>query len=217
VTLANRGRAGVKQWLGRFLRWRVGWRWYVGVIGGVPLVLTVAGLFMASGEHEGEPMTMTVVLSYLPLLALQMLTTGLAEEPGWRDFALPRLQPRFGPLGANMILGPLWGCWHLPLFLTSWAGWPDVQISDVVEFIATAIALCIVMTWVSNKTRQSLPLQMLLHSSINNTVSVIWGSLFPTMGHDELTRGVLIVAATIAVVLLVGTRGQLGWTGTEGD
>jgi len=51
----------------------------------------------------------TVLLAYLPTLVLQVLTTGVAEEPGWRDFAQPRLQSRFGPLTGALILGPLWG------------------------------------------------------------------------------------------------------------
>ena len=61
---------------------------------------------------------------YVPVLLFQMVTTGLAEEPGWRDFALPRLQRRFSPIIAALILGPLWGVWHLPLFLTDWGGAP---------------------------------------------------------------------------------------------
>jgi uncharacterized protein len=51
-------------------------------------------------------------------VAVFLLGGPLGEEPGWRGFVLPRLQPRFGPLGGTLLLGFLWGCWHLPEFLT---------------------------------------------------------------------------------------------------
>src|SRR5690606_8411033 len=41
---------------------------------------------------------------------------GGLEEPGWRGFALPRLQERLGPLRATALLGLLWGVWHVPLY-----------------------------------------------------------------------------------------------------
>jgi membrane protease YdiL (CAAX protease family) len=61
--------------------------------------------------------TIALLLAYPPMLLAQLATTGPAEEPGWRDFALPLLQRRFGPLAGTLLLGVLWGAWHLPLFL----------------------------------------------------------------------------------------------------
>lgn len=213
VTAITDGRPGLKEWLGRFRRWRVSPVWYVSVIGGVPLVLTAVAVLLAGSTHPIQPLTLAPLLLYVPMLVLQLITTGLAEEPGWRDFALPRLQPRFGSLGANLILGPLWGCWHLPLFLTSWGGWPNVQLTGVAEFVLTAMAISVVMTWVFNKTNQSLPLQMILHASINTYATLIWSSLFPTMDHSLVTRGILIAAGSAAVIALIVTRGRLGWHG----
>ncbi|SDS07528.1 CPBP family intramembrane glutamic endopeptidase [Microlunatus soli] len=212
VTAISSGRAGLAEWLGRFRRWRVDWRAYLAVIAGVPLSLTVIGLLLSGGRDVQLP-AVSVLLVYLPMLALQMVTTGLAEEPGWRDFALPKLQPRFGSLGGSLILGPLWGCWHLPLFLTSWGNWPNVRIVDVIEFVGTAMAICIVMTWVFNRTNQSLPLQMILHSSINTYASVVWSGVFPTMDHAAITHGIGITAGIAALILVVVTRGRLGWSG----
>ena len=213
VTSVAHGRAGLKEWLGRFRRWRLKPVWYVAVIGGVPLLLTGVGFLLAGTTHPTHALPLAALALYVPMLALQMITTGLAEEPGWRDFALPQLQPRFGALGANLILGPLWGCWHLPLFLTSWGGWPHVQVTDVVEFVLTAMAISVAMTWVFNRTNQSLPLQMILHASINTYASLIWSSVWPTMDHSLVTRGILIAAGSAAVVALVVTKGRLGWHG----
>jgi hypothetical protein len=60
-------------------------------------------------------------LAIVPGLVVQMVTTGLAEEPGRRDFALPYRQPKFGPLRGTLILGPPWGLWQLPLFFSEFA------------------------------------------------------------------------------------------------
>jgi len=213
VTRIAFGRQGLKEWLSRFARWKVNWRWYVIIITAVPALLTVVGIISA-GWSAVQPPTVDLLILFLPMLMLQLITTGLAEEPGWRDFALPQLLPRYGPLGANLILGPLWGAWHLPLFLTEWGGWPDVTVGDVIMFVITAMAISVVMTWVFNRTGQSLPLQMILHCSINTYATLVWPTLFPTVAsHSDISRGVLVAAGSAAVVLLLTTRGRLGWDG----
>ena len=208
VTAAADGRAGLRQWTGRLNRWKVGWRWYLGVLISVPLVLTV-GTVAVSGRSPLAP-SAVVLVAYLPGLILQMLTTGIAEEPGWRDFALPRLQGRFGPLRGTLILGPLWGAWHLPLFLTQWGG-SHVTWHMPVEFVITCIAFSFVMTWVFNRTGESLPLAMLLHTSVNTFFSFAFVQMFPTLTQQDTAKAFLICSIVVALILLVATRGRLGY------
>src|SRR5690606_16440723 len=172
------GRAGLRVWAGRLWRWRVGWRWYALALVGGPLAL-VAGSFVFNGGIVQAP-SLAALAFLLPGLMLQMITTGLAEEPGWRDFALPRLQSRFRPLAASFVLGPLWALWHMPLFLTDWGGFPDASWTHVVNFAGFCIAFNVVMTWVFNRTNQSLPISMLLHVGMNNTASILLPDMFPT-------------------------------------
>ncbi|MEU3169407.1 CPBP family intramembrane glutamic endopeptidase, partial [Streptosporangium sp. NPDC006930] len=157
-----------------------------------------------------------VLVAYLPGLLIQMVTTGLAEEPGWRDFALPRLQRRFGPLGGTFILGPLWALWHLPLFMSEWGGWPDVTWMRVGEFFVFCCVFGVVVTWVFNRTGQSLPLIMLLHVGVNNFMSIAYSEMFPSIDSAVDASRVTLLAGTVAaIVVLVATRGRLGYRPEE--
>jgi membrane protease YdiL (CAAX protease family) len=209
VTAAADGRPGLRRWTGRLTRWNVNWRWYVAVLLSVPAVLTLTTV-VVSGRNPVMP-SVAVLVAYLPGLLLQMITTGIAEEPGWRDFALPRLQGRFGPVTGTLILGPLWGAWHLPLFLTQWGGWPHVTWVSPVEFVASCIAFSFVLTWVFNRTGESLPLAMLLHTSVNTFFSFAWTQIFPTLHQADTTNALLLGCTAAAVILLVATRGRLGY------
>lgn len=205
------GKPGLRGWVKRLSKWRVNWRWYVVCLAGVPAALIITTIPFAGLENMHLPAA-SVLIVFIPGLVLQILTTGLAEEPGWRDFALPRLQPRFGPLRGNLILGPLWGAWHLPLFLTEWGGYPDVTWLRVGEFVLSCIAISIAMTWVFNRTGESLPLAMLMHVSINNYHSILAASIFPTVaGLGISARVTLIAFGAAAIVLIMATRGRLGY------
>jgi uncharacterized protein len=209
VTAITGGRPGLREWVGRLLKWKVSWRWYVAILLSVPAVLVLVGIAWTGGEVQVPPAV--VFAAYLPALVLQMLTTGVAEEPGWRDFALPRLQRRFGPLAGTLVLGPLWGIWHLPLFLTDWAGAHGPDAIAIVEFVVSATMFSIVMTWVFNRTGQSLPLVMLLHVSVNNFFSVAAADIFPTLAPQAAPHILLVATTAGALILVIATRGRLGY------
>ncbi|WP_084703963.1 CPBP family intramembrane glutamic endopeptidase [Phaeacidiphilus oryzae] len=209
LTRLTQGRRGVRAWARRMTRFRVGWRWYVGVLLAVPTGLAVAGTALSDRGPSMPPPA--VLAAYLPGLILQMITTGLAEEPGWREFAMPRAQERFGPLPATILVGVLWGAWHLPLFLTDWGGGPHVQLTRVAAFMATTICFSSVMTWVFNRSGESMPLVMLLHTGVNNFFSVAWSDMFPRLSEAAPTYAFLLASLAAALVLLITTRGRLGY------
>ncbi|MEV0351709.1 type II CAAX endopeptidase family protein [Nonomuraea sp. NPDC050680] len=214
VTAVADGKAGLRRWVGRMMKWRVSWVWYLGTAVGVPAAIIVAGLAMSNNDIHVPPVA--VLVAYLPSLLLQMVTTGLAEEPGWRDFALPRLQRKFGPLGATLILGPLWGFWHVPLFLSEWGGWPNLTWLTVGEFIAFASIFSVIVTWVFNRTGESLPVVMVLHVSVNNFMSLAYANMFPSIATAQQASHVtLLASSTVAIIILVATRGRLGYRKVE--
>jgi membrane protease YdiL (CAAX protease family) len=215
ITAITGGRVGLRQWGARLWRWRVRWHWYAIALLGVPAALVVTGAVVSGGQVFAP--SLTALALYIPLLFLQMITTGLAEEPGWRDFALPRLQDRFGPMGSAAILGPMWALWHMPLFFTEWGGWPDADWTRPVFFTVFCIGFNVVMAWVFNSTGQSLPVAMLAHVSVNNFVSVIWGEMFPTVGESSVSIALAVSSVIAAVAVIVLTRGRLGYRPESGS
>ena len=99
-------------------------------------------------------------------LVVGVILGPLWEEPGWRGFALPRLQERFGPLLASLILGVLWAAWHAPGFPGGW------MQGSILALLMGSMAFSIIMTWVYNNTHGSILLMILLHSASNAAVSV---------------------------------------------
>lgn len=87
VTALADGRHGLRAWAKRLWKWRVGFRWYVITIVGVPAAIIASTLVFSGGQLQAP--SLLVIAAFVPGLILQMVTTGLAEEPGWRDFALP--------------------------------------------------------------------------------------------------------------------------------
>ncbi|GHH31509.1 CPBP family intramembrane glutamic endopeptidase [Streptomyces lanatus] len=208
VTGVAEGRRGLRAWRDRMTKLRVSWRWYLAVALSVPAALTLATTALTDRAPVLPPAA--VLVAYLPGLLLQMITTGLAEEPGWREFAMPRMQHRYGPLTATLVVGLLWGAWHLPLFLTEWGGGPDVDPVRTLEFMATTLAFSAVMTWVFNRSGESMPLVMLLHTSVNNFFSIAISDMFPSLSRETSSHAFLLASVTVALVLLVATRGRLG-------
>lgn len=218
VTAMTGGRDGLRRWRQRLFRMRVRWYWYLIVLTGVPTLLVGGTLMLPGAAAALRTPSVAIVAAYLPMLLVQVLTTGLAEEPGWRDFALPLIQRRHGAALGTLILGLVWGCWHLPLFFTSWslAGtrpgtahwWITVGV-----FLTMAVAISYLITWVFNHTRESLPVALLLHASNNAVASLVLPELFAhTQESWMLTAGAIGYGAA-AAVLLVATRGRLGYRG----
>jgi membrane protease YdiL (CAAX protease family) len=158
-----------------------------------------------------QPLTLAVVLSYTFALALTLILGGpLGEEPGWRGFALPRLQLLHGPLVESVVLGILWGMWHLPLF---WSGvWTPLTIPNVVMFILMITALTIIITWVFNNAKGSLLITMLMHASFNTFANKIVAPLFPAPILNEYPLlPVLVGFGVVALLVVAFTRGRLGY------
>jgi membrane protease YdiL (CAAX protease family) len=164
------GKAGVGHLLRRLVQWRVGFRWYLLVLFGVPFVLLVGASIMRGVNplpalSQQWPIIFT---GYLPFVAIYLVTAGLAEEPGWRGFALPRMQLRYGSLLGTLLLGLLWSFWHVPnVFFDGWG------IVTLGLFVFETVVDGFILTWVYNNTKGSLLLVMLLHATQNASSGLV--------------------------------------------
>ena len=68
---------------------------------------------------------------------------GPVEEFGWRGLALPLLQSKFAPIWAGLILGAIWGLWHLPAFLLSGTRRSEWSFA---AFFAGCLAISVIAT-----------------------------------------------------------------------
>jgi membrane protease YdiL (CAAX protease family) len=149
---------------------------------------------------------------YLPLILTYNLIDAVGEEPGWRGFALPRLQQKYGPLLGSLILGVLHALWHLPgLFVIGWLG--PFTLPGFVVFLLVGIATTLVWTWILNNTKGSILIAILLHSASNANTSLL-GKLLPTPTPAVLQEGTLLIYGAYilcALLIIAFTKGRLSY------
>jgi membrane protease YdiL (CAAX protease family) len=135
----------------------------------------------------------------------------LGEEPGWRGFALPRLQRLHGPLVGGLILGSLWALWHLPGFLVPQKLPPSGTVMDFVRFAVALIALGYVIQFVFNNTGGSVLMTILTHASWNTFESAVIVRAFPAPAVVGSYLNLTIAGWVLALALIAVTRGRLDY------
>ena len=175
---------GVRDFMRSFrLRERpVQWYWYLFAAGSYPAVVAIGNLISVSLGQPTPAMRATgawywlvfdVILWYLAVL----LGGGGLEEPGWRGFALPQLQKRYGPIRSSLILAVIWAFWHWPMF---WLGYYGGGPLGIFFHVLGVIPIALLLTAFFNLTGGSIPVAILLHASINTTPVFIPASTIAT-------------------------------------
>lgn len=214
MTAVTQGRPGVRRLVERILCGDVDRRWYAVALLLIPLVeLLLTAAFIGPGVLRA--LTPAALIVYPSAFTAHFIFGPMFEEAGWRGFALPRMQHRFGPLRGSLLLGLLWGGWHFFLYLPTWiADGAMVGAVDLAVFVAFTVSVSVVFTWLSNNTRASLFLVMLLHGSINGTATYVQvladrGVITKDAALFCSGFGALLTAALLAVVIAWLTRGRL--------
>ena len=212
MTGITEGREGGGRLLRRLVLWRVGLRWYLFALIGLPAIMVLSVIFLPGALASFQGLAGLAPLPMLALFVYVFVLGGpLGEEPGWRGFALPRLQRLYGPLVGSLILGPIWALWHLPIFwIPAWNFPPTIL--NIVMFVIAAIAFTIVMTWVFNNTKGSLFIAVFVHTSFDTVLSIVNG-LFPVPIVNDYGSNVpvLMGLGVLALVLVALTRGRLAY------
>jgi membrane protease YdiL (CAAX protease family) len=125
------------------------------------------------------------------------------------------MQPRYGALGGSLLLGVLWCFWHLPQFLTPiQGGGPDKSFADLLTnfslFFVMLLSLAVIFTWIFNHTQGSIFLAITAHASVNTPEAVLL-PLFPVVTYSGLLFAGATSFGVAALLIVVLTRGQLGY------
>ena len=203
ITGITSGMAGVKSLLSGFLRWKVGFRWYLAAAFLFLAPVVIALIYLALGNASPGPLPGETTASMLGTIIFTLFSGPLAEELGWRGFALPRLQEKYNALLSSLILGVIWTCWHIPLFFITGATQMSIPFPI---YLVLVLTLTLYVTWLYNNTRGSLIITVLGHFSYNLT-GFLTGvlRLMPAMVF-YMTAGPLLGLLVVGMVILFGPR-----------
>jgi len=194
----SRGRAGLNDLFGRLVRWRVGWQWYA--LATIAIAALALGARFASAWLGGPSAPAVWAVEQWPAwtgAGFMAFTTDpgpLGEELGWRGFLLPRFEQRWSGFVSALVLGTIWGIWHLPAFFI--AGLPQHSIAFL-PFIVQIVSLSVLVTWLVNNARGAVIPAILLHWTANRLE-----------GMDSFTAPItalVMAGAAVVVVLTAGT------------
>lgn len=183
--------------------WRVNIGWYLFALFFQPALFFIAkniDAILGNSYVVESPLTTVAgaqapIAFVIPVVIISALPGAFMEELGWRGFALPRLQSKNTALIASVILGIIWGLWHIPSLL--YFGQTDVL--SITLAVVNTIPVVILFTWLFNNTKGSLLLVTLFHASTqysNNFLGTI-----PTQ-----TANIIVWLVAIIVVVITGAE-----------
>lgn len=136
-------------------------------------IITVVGLLIGVNllgfEMPGMNYAYAILdnpLNIFLVLIISLISGPLNEEFGWRGFALDRLFIKFGFTGATLILGFIWGIWHLAWYFTpGQAQYNLLQSSlfDAIMYIPSVMLLNFAVSFIYIKTKRSILAGALVH------------------------------------------------------
>ncbi len=192
VTAWTTGRAGLVDLIMRMVRWRFPLCWWAVTVS--PLAFLAVALIVQSvvgdlvaprdfGRYTGLPS-----MSVLVVVTLAVVLNGFGEEIGWRGFAVPALIPRFGALGAALVITPVWALWHLPYFFLL-ESYESFNAFTIVGFLIGLAYGSVVLTWLYLGTGGSILAVAIWHGLFNMATA--------TAGATD------IIASTVSALVIV--------------
>ena len=222
MTWLMQGSTGLGTLVSRLVHWRVRPRWYAVALLTAPLAVLAALLPLSLISPVFLPAIVTTDdrFSLLIMGTAVGLVGGLLEELGWTGFAVPELLRRYRVLRTGLIVGVLWGTWHL--LITYWISGDATGTSSLAVFLPSLVASYgelpayrVIMVWVYDRTR-SLLLAVLMHASLIFSTLFVLNSV-TTGAPAVIWHVILAVVLWIAVgVIAVANDGHLSQPLTPG-
>lgn len=212
VTYIANGRSGLKTYFGRIVRWRVGLKWYVIALS-LPFIFNFSAYLLNLTLGAAQPTNLHMP-AFADIIVVFLWPAffgiALAEEPGFRGFALPGFLREHTALKAALIVGILHAGWHFPLLIKG-------DLITNISTILIIISASYFFTWLFNNTKGSVLLAMIFHSSedlwTGEGQPLTFGQLFANFSQTDLIRQEALQATvfvTAAVLLVYFTKFKLG-------
>lgn len=202
VTAYSEGRPGLHRWLTRCLQWRVGWLRMLLAFVLPALLMGLAALIHLAlgGTLPDSPAKGHFLLVVINFILVFLIGGPLGEEFGWRGYALPDMQARWGWRVASLALGAAWATWHLPLFYGSSTVQSHLPFG---LYAMSAVASSVVFAWLYNQTQGSVLPVLVLHTAVNAWFMVIPVMVMPDGSNLRPFQWVVGILVLLAVMLLI--------------
>lgn len=186
---------GVRDHLNTYIKPRGSFGYYLLAIILIPGIWLLGNLLSRAFGTEVPFLRSPVVdIKLLGMAVLMFLYniaySALSEEPGWRGFALPRLQAKLNPLVSSIILGVLWAFWHAPL---KFGGIDAANLSDILVEWVLIVLVTIIFTWLFNRTKGSILVTALIHPAMNTNGTFL---------NASIGALILLVVFTVFIIVL---------------
>ncbi len=192
--------------------WR-SWKYYLAALLAPVVFVTAVVLIMQAlglGEFRWSEAGWLVYLTFMVGALTSVLFT-FGEEYGWRGYLLPRLLP-LGEIRATLLVGVIWGAWHVPLLLAG-LNYPGVNVwLAFLVFFFFIIPSSFAYTWFYVASSGSVLIVALLHASFNVFSDNLWYPPFLSGGSQvaaSVVGGVLMLALVVVVYGLFKRSGRV--------
>ena len=181
VISITEGKDKLIEFLKQFTKFRFKYYWYLLVIAIPIFAYTLPKIILILFGFSIESVWFNnITWEISGLFILDLSIAGLVEEPGWRGYAVPRMNKKFGPIITSLIIGVIWACWHLTFYFSGIR-----PLAAFPEFLLIVIVLSFIYTWIYINT-ESIWLVILFHA-FHNLCSAIFsgfpGTIFITLGY----------------------------------
>jgi CAAX protease family protein len=172
----------------------LGWGTWAGKVfrfeGGM---VEVGNLPLWPGSHSQT--TAVFAASVMVALLVQSVPGGLVtlgEEFGWRGYVQEKLLRTFGLNRGLVLLGVIWGLWHLPIVLMGWNFPNHPVLGGLVLMPLSTVFMGAFLGWLYLRSR-SVWMPSLAHAAINLTATTLFVEM--DMGGKDMSLQLVWIAA----------------------
>ena len=201
ITAFLTGKQGIGDLFRSLKIWKVPIGWYLFALLFEPVIFAVSKWIDFSLLDQTydviSPLSTTDIDAPFIFIVIGVIISAIPgafmEELGWRGFALPRLQSKNTALAASIVLGLIWGAWHIPAIMFE----EGTDVLNIVWAVVNTVSVTILFTWIYNNTKGSLLLVTIFHASIQYSMNFL--GVIPSQ-----TANLLKWLAVIVIVIVAG-------------